>query len=359
MLLRLAWIVVFFAPVAALAAEKPAVVELFEDDADGLIAQLTMGGISGQEQVGAGADKDAFTGKVSLRVGAAQRFSPVIKDWDFPIEEKPKPGEYRYLRFAWKKAEGGGPIMLQFHTRRPNPDWNIRYYMGADSPPWASKVLAQGAPTEWQVVTCDMFKDFGAVSLSGVAFTPYTGGDGLFDHILLGRSVADLDKATAAAILQMPSKRIGEVRLRQLLEQLGAIDDPTGSTAIWALVASRDDAVPFLLKNVVVPERKAPRPVDKAKVKPLIDDLGHFRHVNREAAEKELIRLGDGVLPHLRKAVGSADGEKKVRLKMVLDRWESRAGLDELWLGRCATALRAINADETKELLAKIEKALP
>src|SRR3954468_4831132 len=99
-------------PAVAAAADPPAVVELFEDDTAGLIPRLTMGGIGGGEQVKVEAEAaDLFAGKAALRVSASQRFSPDIMGWDFPIAEKPAAGEYRYLRFAWKKI-GDGPLMV-------------------------------------------------------------------------------------------------------------------------------------------------------------------------------------------------------------------------------------------------------
>ena len=48
-----------------------------------------------------------------LRVMPLQKFSHVIADWLFPINANPQLGEYRYLRFAWKKVGRGQGIMLQ------------------------------------------------------------------------------------------------------------------------------------------------------------------------------------------------------------------------------------------------------
>ena len=159
-------------------------------------------GRPGAPDVLSGVDLDVFAGKAALRVGAMQRFNSAVKDWDFQIAEKPMEGEYRYLRFAWKKI-GDGPMMLQFHTRRPNADWNIRYYMGPDAPPWAAKVLAPQAPAEWQVVTCDLFKDFGTVSVSGVAFVSSAGPTTL---VRCTRSiVAAVSDARVASVSAMPA----------------------------------------------------------------------------------------------------------------------------------------------------------
>jgi hypothetical protein len=332
---------------------------LFEDDTAGLIPKLTMGGIGGGENTKVEAETaDVFAGKTALRVAASQRFNPDVQGWDFPIAETPKPGEYRYLRFAWKKL-GDGPLMVQFHTRGPKPDWYIRYHAGAESPPWQAKVVSPASPREWAVVTRDLFADFGAVTVGGIAFTPYTGADGLFDHILLGRTIDDLDRATAAAMLKTPPKEpwTGS-RLRDLWDRLGQADGPTADAAGWQLVRAHKEAVPFLRKTVTLPERKAP-PVDAEKVKPLIAGLTHYRYLTRAAALDELRKLGPGALPHVRTAMGAADADAKVRLQAVLDGWDARAGFDLHRLRQCKTVLRAVGTPEAKELLAKIEAAVP
>jgi hypothetical protein len=360
-MLRPAIVAALLLPTASVAADKPAVVELLEDDPAGLIAQLTMGGISGHEEVKAAADTDdVFSGKAALRVSPAQRFNPEIKGWDFSIAEKPRDGEYRYLRFAWKKV-AAGPIMLQFCTRKPVRDWTMRYYMGEAAPPWESKVLAAAAPVEWQVVTRDLFRDFGAVTIGGIAFTPLRDGDGLFDHILLGRTVEDLDRATSAAMLKtIPKPQLSASRLNQLWADLASSDEFTGTTAVWLMIAGRKQVIPYLRNSVSFPAQKGPRvAVPEEKVKPLIEDLKHYRYVIREAAAADLYKLGDGVLPHLRVAAAAADGEAKVRLAAVLDGWKSRAGLDELRLRRCVTVLRTVDTAEARELLARIENARP
>jgi hypothetical protein len=347
-------------PALAAAADPPAVVELFEDDTAGLIPKLTRGGISGGEDVKIEAETaDVFAGKAALRVAAAQRFSPDILGWDFVIAEKPKAGEYRYLRFAWKKL-GEGPLMVQFHTRGPRADWYIRYFASPDPPAWDAKVVATAAPREWAIVTRDLFADFGAVTLGGVAFTPYTGGDGLFDHILLGRTVQDLDRATAAAMLETPPKEpLMSSQLQELWDRLGQADGPTADAAGWQLVRGHKQAVPFLRKTITVPDRKAPPAVDVKQVTPLIAGLTHHRYLTRTAAEDELRKLGPEALPHVRAAMEAADGDAKARLRVVLDGWDARAGLDVQRLKRCATVLRAIGSPEAKELLARIEAAVP
>jgi hypothetical protein len=333
------------------------VAELFEDDADAFVPLLSLGGEArdGGGKIAA-ETTDVFAGKAAVRVSPFQRFHHEIKGWKFRVAEEPRAGEYRYIRFAWKK-EGKGPLMLQVCTLLPGRPW-FRYYAGKGEPPWPAKVLGEAAPADWQVVTRDLYADFGAFDLVGLGLSPLADGDGLFDHVIVGRTVADLDRATAAALLKDKPKPLAAGRLRQLWLDLGSPDRVVADTAVWALVAGRDDAVPYLVKTVTLPDKK-PAPVDEAKVTPLIEQLGHEREAIREAATKDLLKLGDGALPHLRKARAAADGQARARIQAVLDRRDAQAPPDEHRLRRSRTVLRAADTAEARELLGKIEKALP
>ncbi|HEX3147075.1 MAG TPA: hypothetical protein VHR66_03275 [Gemmataceae bacterium] len=356
---RATTIAAVFLPVLAIAGEKPAVIELFEDDTAAIIPLLTMGGIGGGEDVKIEAETtDVFSGKSALRVAPSQRFSPDIKDWRFTITEKPKVGEYRYLRFAWKKV-GDGPLMIQFHTRFPAADWVIRYQAGPN-PPWPANVVSLVTPTDWQVVTRDLYKDFGAVIVGGIALTPHNGGDGLFDHILLGRTLEDLDRATAAAVIKTPTKApLTQAQLTQYWEQVGSVDPIVAETARWELVRGHAQALPFLARTIILPEQKAPKPVDEAIVVPLIADLTHYRYVRRAAATDALIARGPGVLPSIRRECAAAEGDERTRLRKFLDDWSAREALNTVRLRRCVTLLRSIGTPDANELLGKIENALP
>jgi hypothetical protein len=337
--------------------DPPAVAALFEDDTDAFVPLLSLGG---EAKDGGGKivaeTTDVFAGTAAVRVSPFQRFHHEIKGWNFRIAEEPRADEYRYLRFAWKK-EGKGPLMFQVCTRLPGRPW-FRYYAGKGDPPWPAKVLAEAAPADWQVVTRDLYADFGAFDLVGLGLSPLKDGDGLFDHVILGRTVADLDRATAATLLKDKPKPLAAGRLRQLWLDLGSPDPAVAETAVWALVAGRTDAVPYLVKNAPVAGKKAD-PVDPAKVRPLLERLGHERSAVREEATQEFLKLGDGALPHLRAARDEATGESRARLQAVLDRRDAQAPPDEHRLRRCRTVLRAVGTPEARDLLSKIEKALP
>jgi putative membrane-bound dehydrogenase-like protein len=129
---------------------------------------------------------DKHTGQVSLRVTPPQRFSPRIKGWEFRIREHPGPGEYRYLRFAWKSAGADG-VMLELADDGRWPPASMplrRYHAGRNTTAWHSVEISSSAPREWTVVTRDLWGDFSDFTLTGIAPTAI-GGAALFDRIEL------------------------------------------------------------------------------------------------------------------------------------------------------------------------------
>src|SRR5262245_4033326 len=125
-------------------AEGPGVAELFEDKADELLLKLTNPtGDSGEGRV----EKDVvFSGKASIKIIPMQRFHPRIPGWKFRITKAPKPGEFRYLRFAWK-ADGCAGIMVQFHDDK---DWFIRYTAGIDKFNWGTSFVDAKPSCNWK-----------------------------------------------------------------------------------------------------------------------------------------------------------------------------------------------------------------
>jgi hypothetical protein len=133
---------------------------------------------------------DRYAGQVSLRVTPLQRHSPRIKGWEFRIREHPGPGEYRYLRFAWKSAGAHG-VMLELAAdgRWPPAEKPLRrYHAGRNTSGWQSVEVSPKPPREWTVVTRDLWKDFGDFTLTGLAPTAL-GGPALFDRIELLRTL--------------------------------------------------------------------------------------------------------------------------------------------------------------------------
>ena len=133
---------------------------------------------------------DAYRGDVALRVTPPQRYSARIAGWEYRIRENPGPGEYRYLRFAWKTPAAAG-VMIELATdgRWPAADaprW--RYHSGKNTTAWQSTPIDESAPRQWAVVIRDLWREFGDFTLTGIAPTPL-GAPALFDAFELLREV--------------------------------------------------------------------------------------------------------------------------------------------------------------------------
>ncbi len=173
-------------------AEPP--LTIFEDD-ESFIGLLTEGsGRAIPEQ------RDKYSGKYCLRVTPDQRLNPALPMLGVKIRENPGPGEYRYIRFAWKKA-GGNSICLQLnHDGAWGPGGQgregakFRYHAGPGGECYgASLVISDKLPGKFELVTRDLFADFGEFTLSGLAFSSVDGNAALFDHLYVARQIEDFD----------------------------------------------------------------------------------------------------------------------------------------------------------------------
>lgn len=168
----------------AVGPELPAKVALFDENRD-FVNQLNQG--DGRATI---ETADRFSGDVALRVTPPQRWSLRIPGWEYRIAENPEPGEFRYLRFAWKSCGGKG-VMIELAgggkwPPAEKPVW--RYYSGKNTTGWAASEVSPEAPKEWTTVTRDLWKDFGSFTLTGIAPTAM-GGEAIFDRIELLRTL--------------------------------------------------------------------------------------------------------------------------------------------------------------------------
>lgn len=169
----------------------PPLYRLFEDE-EQFASLLNEGG--GQAAL---ETTDRYSGEAALRVTPDQRFRLRLPGLGVPIAEQPAEGAYRYLRFAWKKRGGSG-LLLQLAAngkfgpqRGEQPGY--RYEAGPQPNPLNLEALRvdDKLPDDWVVVERDLFADFGAFTLDGLAFTPLDGEYALFDHIYLARTRED------------------------------------------------------------------------------------------------------------------------------------------------------------------------
>jgi hypothetical protein len=165
---------------------------IFEEESE-FATQLTQG-MARTAAVG----NDKYFGKLSIQVTPEERFNPNMPGFGMEIRENPAPGEFRYIRFAWKKV-GGQEICLQLaHDGKFGPaagkPQKFRYHAGPGPEPYgASLAVDIKVPTEWTVVTRDLFADFGEFTLTGIGLSPLDGQFGYYDHIYLGRTPSDFD----------------------------------------------------------------------------------------------------------------------------------------------------------------------
>ncbi|HSQ55707.1 MAG TPA: HEAT repeat domain-containing protein [Gemmata sp.] len=299
-------------------------------------------------------DRDVFTGVEAVRVTPLQMYQVSLPGWRFKIVEKPSEnGEYRYLRFAWKKIGGTG-IMIQFNSDEKS--W-FRYFAGAnvkDRNPAHS--LAAKLPTEWSVVTCDLFKDHGAITLIGLALSPFDGDAALFDHVLLGRTVEDLDHATHQALGRVKSTEGLKANERApLWLQLTGTDANKAAAALRKFLATAPDQVGFIREHLTRVATK----IEVEDVQKLIASLNADEFEIREEAMLALIKLGSAAIEPVREAARKTrDDEVRFRCQLVL----RKLGDDPDFPGptRAARLSRAIRIleragnNESRKLLTEI-----
>ncbi len=139
--------------------------------------------------------EEPHSGEAALRVTPLQRHSRQIEGWQFSIVEHPvgedadSAGQFRYMRLAWKTEGDGVLVELAADGQWPSADKpDRRYYSGTNSTNWEATQVSREVPRDWTVITLDLWKDFGAFTLTGIAPTAM-GGPAYFDRIELLRTL--------------------------------------------------------------------------------------------------------------------------------------------------------------------------
>src|SRR5262249_12214500 len=343
-----------YGPVAPPHPSGAAVIELLEDDAGRLATSLNPGAdLTPLGQAGAWGD-DCFSGACCLKVAGYQRFREQLPGWTFAVVEKPRAGEYRYLRFAWKKPEGRG-VMVQLCVS--GVEWG-RYFAGDNHVGFAPAMrVSPAVPRQWEVVTRDLSADFGGVpfNLTGFAFTSMD-GVALFDHIYLGRTIADLDRVTnAARAWGRKTEALDATRLECYWKDLASEDAAVRMPALWAMGACGKSSVPFVRERVRVPDSaEVERRIRKA-----ITDLDAARYPVRERAQKLLDEYGLTALPYLEEALPKVTSpESRMRLEKLIAQCRANEGLltttDQRMTLRTIRILELAETADAKALLKKL-----
>src|SRR4051794_39576251 len=106
--LFLAALVPLLSPAVAAAQQAAPYVELVEDDVEPLIPQLRKNPGRLEPSELNRELCDVFSGACCVRASNFQRYTTQVQKWSFTIAENPRAGEYRFLRFAWKRTQGAG-----------------------------------------------------------------------------------------------------------------------------------------------------------------------------------------------------------------------------------------------------------
>jgi putative membrane-bound dehydrogenase-like protein len=159
---------------------------LFEDDSAFLDA-LTLGRASAKLVT-----EEHYSGQASLRLAPGERSSPQIPGWSFRIAEKPGPGEYRFLRLAWKLPEGKGVLIELAKEGQWSAAFTprFRFFSGVNTTSGAGTEISPTTPRSWTVVTIDLWKYCRAFTLTGIGLAAM-GGPAYFDRIEVLQSLED------------------------------------------------------------------------------------------------------------------------------------------------------------------------
>ncbi|MSR57636.1 MAG: hypothetical protein EXS05_08185 [Planctomycetaceae bacterium] len=188
-----------------LVAANPVLYALFDEaNAAAFVDQLQPGPAAASL-----ATEGSFTGPTNLQFGIGTRetttLPTTLPGGKLRIRNVPQLGEYRFIRWAWKKR-GGRQIALHLAhdgewgvTGGNNARAGFRYRAGRD----AQKDLSPGidlrdsAPEQWDVVTRDLAGEFGEFDLTGLRFECGDGEAAHFDQIYLARQQHEFDRLPA------------------------------------------------------------------------------------------------------------------------------------------------------------------
>lgn len=119
-----------------------------------------------------------------------------IASFDRPIEirERPLPGQYRQLRFAFEKKGGGYVQIRLIHDR--DAESPAIYSVGTDK---AEKGVIELAPKstkpgEWHVVGPDIYSNFREINITGIAIQSVGEGTSIWDHFVFASSAGHYER---------------------------------------------------------------------------------------------------------------------------------------------------------------------
>jgi hypothetical protein len=171
-------------------------------------------------------------------------------------------------------------------------------------------------PSAWTLVTVDLFKDFGERTIRGLALTCFDGEAGYFDHIYLGRSVAELDRIDATGLAEAPPREWTAEQLEEKWRDATQGDAASAYRGFWTLVHAKP-AAELMAGKLKAMQRSG----GAAAVKKWLAELDHDDFATREKASEGLAAIVDTAADLLEAELArTQSAEVKFRLKNVLSR---------------------------------------
>lgn len=227
----------------AVAAELPMLRPLFEDT--GRFTSV------GPDEAAPAApatlvEDERHSGRAAVKLPAGRRYRLVLPD-KLAIREQPAWGEYRFLRFAWRKS-GAGRACLELE----HPDSALRparYDAGQGEPSYgkAQRVWDKPLPDSWIVETRDLTADFGPLDVTALVLSAPDGEAVLFDHLYLARTRDDFQYLPGGPSPEATNQQAREALAKPVLEQVlpacVAIDFGGGRVGTGTLLSAAGDVL--------------------------------------------------------------------------------------------------------------------
>jgi RNA polymerase sigma factor (sigma-70 family) len=123
--------------------------------------------------------------------------------------------------------------------------------------------------------------------------------------------------------------------------------------AVWTLAEHPDESIPFLEQRL----RSSAMPIDKARLRQWLADLDSDEFAKREAASRELAKLGTAIEADVRAALAATKSpEVRRRLEALLEDLQRELSGEALRHSRARRALQLIDTPDAAKLLRTLEQ---
>ncbi len=241
------------------------------------------------------------------------------------------------IRF-WDPASAKVTKLLRGHEE---PVWVVRFSRDGK---WAVSGSVDNTVRVWDVA-------------SGMEVLTLAGQDAWIHEVQFspdGKSILATGGTEALLWRARPRDPLGK-DAEAVWNDLTSPDAKKAYWAVWSLSSLGDKLTPFLEKRI-----EPAKETDKEKVAKLIVDLDSDQFATREAAAKELAKLGDRAGAALRKAVKSPSSREVERqITQLLNALDQGPTSEDLRRSRAIQVLELAGTPESRKLLEAWAKGAP